>query len=431
MSGNPCAADYLAVGGRCVGNLLSLAGVDLDPDAIEDSRHVGTHLFGFVSNSKGTAFANLIFDLGTQGAADAIVLWQFTGNKLDTQVRDYQIRTSNTLASAQALANPVTVASGTLPQGSTDNSGQRIDGLALGRYVQIAGLSNYGSTSAHGLGGTAFLRTLGAPEQPANQPPVLEAPADRTGNVGRFVSFAFQATDPDGDRLTFAAPGLPTGITLDPNTGIASGTLAAEGVFSTTVSVSDGRGGLDEAPFQWTVEPALPADIWINGQVSTIYARGNPCGADYLLLNARCAGWLLVQDGLTFDPAVIEDSVHVGKHLKSFVSSSSGTPLANLIFDLGASDAADTIILWQYIGSKLDSQIRDYTIRTSDSLGADGQSLVNPITVASGTLTQGSVDNSGQRIDGLALGRYVQIVGTSNYGSTSSNGLGKVGFITH
>ncbi len=86
--GNPCGADYGAIGSRCVGHLLALTGVAQNADAIEDSLHVGTHLQSFVSGSSGTALANLIFDLGAPGAADAIVLWQFLGNKLDTQVRN-------------------------------------------------------------------------------------------------------------------------------------------------------------------------------------------------------------------------------------------------------------------------------------------------------------------------------------------------------
>ncbi len=98
--GNPCGADYVTPGTRCVGHLLALTGVAQNVDALEDSLHVGTHSQSFVSGSAGTALANLIFDLGAPGAADAIVLWQFLGNKLDTQIRNYEIRTGNALASA-------------------------------------------------------------------------------------------------------------------------------------------------------------------------------------------------------------------------------------------------------------------------------------------------------------------------------------------
>jgi VCBS repeat-containing protein len=55
--------------------------------------------------------------------------------------------------------------------------------------------------------------------------------------------------DPEGDPLTFTASGLPPGLTLNPATGIISGTLqhdasqggiAGDGVYDVTVAVSDG-----------------------------------------------------------------------------------------------------------------------------------------------------------------------------------------------
>lgn len=167
----------------------------------------------------------------------------------------------------------------------------------------------------------------------------------------------------------------------------------------------------------------------INDRVSLVHARGNPCGSDYDELSSRCAGWLLVQDALEVDPVAIEDSAHVGTHLQSFVSNSTGTPLANLIFDLGARGAANTIVMWQYTGQKLSAQVRGYQIRTSDRLGPDRDALVGATTVATGRLTAGPLNNTGQRIGGLSLGRYVQIVGTSNYGSVDQHGLGAVAFI--
>ncbi len=319
-----------------------------------------------------------------------------------------------------------------MPQGLTDNSGQRISGLTLGRYVQIAGLSNYGNASAHGLGAVAFVRTAGAPPPPENQPPVLVPPLDRTDTVGSVVSLGLSASDPNPDVLTYSALGLPPGLSLSPSTGVISGTLTSEGIFGVTVSVSDGRGGVDTESFDWTVEAAPPLEQWLNGQVTIVYARGNTCGTDYATLGTRCAGWLLSQNGLEFNPVVIEDSLHTGKHSKSFVSNSAGTPFANVIFDLGAAAGnADTLILWQYTGSKLDAQVRDFQVLTSDTLAANGQSLVGATVAASGTLPGGVTDNSGQRFDGLVLGRYVQIVGLSNSGSIDTNGLGKVGFVQH
>ena len=160
-----------------------------------------------------------------------------------------------------------------------------------------------------------------------------------------------------------------------------------------------------------------------------MYARGNSCGTDYTSTSARCVGNLLGMTGVTVSSSSIESSLHTGKQSKAFVSTSSGTPLANLIFDLGVPGVADAIVMWHYNGPKTDPEIRGYEIRTSNALAAGGQALANPVTVATGTLVQGTVSNAGQRVNGLALQRYVQLVGTSNYGNSSSNALGAIAFV--
>ncbi len=47
-----------------------------------------------------------------------------------------------------------------------------------------------------------------------NAAPVLSDPADRNTYVGQLVQFQLQATDADGDAITFSASGLPSGATL-------------------------------------------------------------------------------------------------------------------------------------------------------------------------------------------------------------------------
>jgi YVTN family beta-propeller protein len=172
-----------------------------------------------------------------------------------------------------------------------------------------------------------------------------------------------------------------------------------------------------------------PGDVLVNAQASVVYARGNPCGTNYTSITSKCVGNLLALTGVTLGSGAIESSLHTGKQAKSFASNSSGTALANLIFDLGAAGVADSIVMWHYNGQKTDPEIRDYQILTSNTLAAGGQSLTNPVTVATGTLVRGTVSNAGQRVNGLALQRYVQLVGTSNYGNSSSNALGAIAFV--
>src|SRR5205823_4790790 len=55
---------------------------------------------------------------------------------------------------------------------------------------------------------------------PADQPPVLVAPADRTLREGDHLRFYLDGYDPDGDPVKFESHLLPPGARLDPNTGL-------------------------------------------------------------------------------------------------------------------------------------------------------------------------------------------------------------------
>ncbi|MDG9793672.1 Ig-like domain-containing protein [Brucella anthropi] len=79
--------------------------------------------------------------------------------------------------------------------------------------------------------------------------------------------------DVDGDTLTYSATGLPKGLTIDPNTGIISGTIdpsasqdGVGGAHSVTITVSDGTSTVDQT-FTWTV--SNPAPVANDDAVST------------------------------------------------------------------------------------------------------------------------------------------------------------------
>ncbi len=92
---------------------------------------------------------------------------------------------------------------------------------------------------------------------PNNQPPVLQDPGIQGNHEGDVVSLQLVASDPDGDKLTYSASGLPAGLNLDPFTGLITGTLSsgssAGGPYTVTVSVDDGNGETDSQTFTWMV----------------------------------------------------------------------------------------------------------------------------------------------------------------------------------
>ncbi len=89
-----------------------------------------------------------------------------------------------------------------------------------------------------------------------NLPPSIVNPGDRLNAEGDWVSLPTAASDPDGDTLTFAADRLPSGLTINSETGLISGTIAynAAGTYAVTIEVDDDHA--DPVPFQtfeWVV----------------------------------------------------------------------------------------------------------------------------------------------------------------------------------
>jgi hypothetical protein len=89
----------------------------------------------------------------------------------------------------------------------------------------------------------------------ANRPPTVTNPGDQTNNEFDVVSLQIDASDPDGDALTYSATGLPPALTINPATGRIAGVLSGDsaGTYSVVVTVSDGKGGTASAAFIWTV----------------------------------------------------------------------------------------------------------------------------------------------------------------------------------
>ncbi len=90
-------------------------------------------------------------------------------------------------------------------------------------------------------------------------PPTLTNPGDQTDNEGDTVTLAIKATDAD----TFSATGLPTGLSIDSNTGIISGTIdpRAAGTYTVNVSAADNGYPSNPVTFTWTVKDTTPPAI--------------------------------------------------------------------------------------------------------------------------------------------------------------------------
>lgn len=90
-----------------------------------------------------------------------------------------------------------------------------------------------------------------------NRAPVVNNPGARSYVVGTAITLAIQASDADGDTLSYSVTGLPNGMTIQPTSGVITGTPSAVGNFNVVVSVTDNKGSPITAAFTWTIVQTL------------------------------------------------------------------------------------------------------------------------------------------------------------------------------
>ncbi|WP_333741748.1 M4 family metallopeptidase, partial [Streptomyces sp. IBSBF 2806] len=134
---------------------------------------------------------------------------------------------------------------------STDYAGARTAALN-------AAAALYGSSSAQYAGvGNAFagINVGGHITVPSTGVSVTN-PGGQTSKVGTAVSLQISASSTNSGSLTYAATGLPAGLSINSSTGLISGTPTTAGSSSTTVTVTDSTGATGTAAFTWTVNPS-------------------------------------------------------------------------------------------------------------------------------------------------------------------------------
>ncbi len=159
--------------------------------------------------------------------------------------------------------DPLTVTSASSPNGTVVINP---DGTIT--YTPNAGFNGIDTITyeiSDGNGGTS-LATVRVAVADVNDIPISSAIANQTNLDSQIINLPVAAafSDPDGDPLSYTATGLPAGLTIDPSTGVITGTIdhsASQvngGIYSITVTASDGRGGVVSSTFSWTVTNPSP-----------------------------------------------------------------------------------------------------------------------------------------------------------------------------
>ncbi len=112
-----------------------------------------------------------------------------------------------------------------------------------------------------------------------NRAPVIGGQPATTVVAGQAYSFTPNASDPDGDMLSFAVTAKPAWASFDASTGRLSGTPSAAQVGSSPgirISVTDGKTFSELAPFSITVTQAPNQAPTITGAPASSVVAGQP-----------------------------------------------------------------------------------------------------------------------------------------------------------
>ena len=99
-------------------------------------------------------------------------------------------------------------------------------------------------------------------------PPITVAPIANQNNLeGDLINMTVMASGGDAnENFAFSATGLPTGIQIEPTTGLIFGTIAtgaaAGSIYNSVVTVSKSGSTAVNVPFTWTVTEPLAGAVW-------------------------------------------------------------------------------------------------------------------------------------------------------------------------
>jgi len=199
-----------------------------DPNA----NHIGVITSGVVSPHLGTY--NVPFDLENGASHTAWAEYDGTANTLNVY-----------LAQGVVTTRPAT------PVLSLPN----IDLTTLigpSAWVGFTGATG-GSTNTHEVISWSFnSNAFSLPTAPT-----ITNPGPQTGVLGMALNLPITAADANQDALTFSASNLPPGLTINPNTGVISGSPTTAGTYNPTVTVTDGNTPPVSVTFVWTINSTL------------------------------------------------------------------------------------------------------------------------------------------------------------------------------
>ena len=271
----------------------------------------------YIMNSSTTGADLVINGTVSQASAGAPVITSPTIDSATAFVAfEYQITANNSPSSYTATG---------LPTGLSINTST---GLISGT-VNTPGSYNisFTASNASGTGGGSFALTVG--KNPGA--PTITSLLAATATAGSLFSYAIEASN---TPTSFTSGTLPTGLTLDPATGIISGTPTAGGVSNITITALNNLGQDSQTLVLTTSAPptitsSTSGSLYDGGTFSyTVVATATPAVTAY-----EATG---LPDGLFIDPAtgIISGSVATAGTYSFTVSANNGVGIGTATYTL-------------------------------------------------------------------------------------------------
>jgi hypothetical protein len=105
-----------------------------------------------------------------------------------------------------------------------------------------------------------------------NRPPLISTQSLANGKVDFIYSATIAASDPDNDPLAFSLSQGPTGMTINPTSGVLNWrpVIGDIGSHTVAVSVNDGKGGIDTKQYTLHVPDSVPPSVSLSAPSEAI-----------------------------------------------------------------------------------------------------------------------------------------------------------------
>jgi acetylxylan esterase len=219
------------------------------------------------------AWGNLVrntADPGYTGARPRVQLWHGTA---DTTL-NYENLSQEILQWTNVLGVSSTPSSTTTPEANWTETQYGSAGNPQVEAFSIAGAGHVLPIEGEGMEADAIdFFGLNNTTTTGNQVAVTN-PGNQTSTAGTAASVQIHATDSgSGQTLTYAASGLPAGLSINSSTGLISGTPTTAGTSSVTATATDGTGASGNTSFTWTVNSSGGGGGTGGGSCQVVYTN--------------------------------------------------------------------------------------------------------------------------------------------------------------